>query len=376
MRIGIDIGILSVDSSTLSSGFLLEIIRNLAAASPNDEFYLFGIGRQIVQPFTEKNIVEKKIGTSIKSPVYWRWRQNIKLPLALRKEKIDVLISIGGAMVSNNIPQCLLYWDNWDQHLMPVADKSFISFFKKNIIRSLSNAEVVIVPDNATQLRIQQEYSVGADKIICLPPVASKQDQQFSDDVINTVKKEFTKGKEYFVAAGDVLAEELVFLLKAFSVFKKRMQTSMKMVIASKNIAEDLSFSEKLNSYKYRDDVVLFSGPDGLKLAELVASAYAMIHPSAYFSFFNPVLIALQHKVPAICFESLQSGVFSGYNLLTVQNDNYNDLAEKMMLIYRDENLRNSMKANEVDFTSEFTMDNVVQKLREAIYMAAASTRK
>lgn len=376
MRIGIDIGILSADSSTQSSGFLLEVIRSLAAHSPNDEFYLFGVKQNATQSFIEKNIIEKKIGPSIKNLVYWHWRQNIKLPAALRKEKVDVLVSVGCSSLSAKIPQCLLYWNNWDKHLLSGAGKSIRSFLKNNNIRSFSNTTVIIVPDSVTQLTIQHEYSISADKIFCLPPVAGKQGERFSDNAINRIKKEFTNGREYFVITGDVLEEELVFLLKAFSVFKKRMQTSMKMVIASKNISEDSSFKEKLSSYKYREDVVFFTESNEQNLKEVVASAYAMVCPAAFFSFFNPVMIALQYNIPVICFETFKSEMFSGYKLLTAENDNYNDLADKMMLIYRDENLRNSMKGNDIDFASVFTMDNAVQKLRAAIYLAVKNGRK
>lgn len=96
-----------------------------------------------------------------------------------------------------------------------------------------------------------------------------------------SIKTQYTAGRSFFLYLG-TLGESggLVELLKAFSIFKKWQQSNMQLVLTGYPGRETGALAEKLESYKYRQDVVLLERLPLEEVARLVAAAYALVYPS------------------------------------------------------------------------------------------------
>jgi glycosyltransferase involved in cell wall biosynthesis len=187
------------------------------------------------------------------------------------------------------------------------------------------------------------------------------------------VKNKHTNGKEFFLYTGAIHPRKnLINLLKAFSVFKKRLQSNMKLVLAGRLAWKYDSFLEDLKHYKYRDDVVMTGYITENDLVDLTASAYAMVYPSLLEGFGVPVLEAMQSAVPVITSSSSAMQEIAQEAALYADPNDINDIAEKMMLIYKDENLRNELikKGNEQvktycwQKTSEKLWDSILKTIQ------------
>src|SRR5690606_32023968 len=118
------------------------------------------------------------------------------------------------------------------------------------------------------------------------------------------VKLKFTDGKEFFLYTGAIHPRKnLINLLKGFSVFKKRLQSNFKLVIAGRLAWKYESFLNDIKSYKYRQDIILTGYIPEEDLADLTGSAYAMIYPSLFEGLGVPVLEAMQSGTPVITSE-------------------------------------------------------------------------
>src|SRR3978361_852222 len=88
----------------------------------------------------------------------------------------------------------------------------------------------------------------------------------------------YAGGKEYFVVAGSPALSSLLSVLKAFSRFKKLQKSNMQLVVAVRNISRNADFMEKLDSYKYRNEVFLCDRLPAEDEMKLVSAAYALLY--------------------------------------------------------------------------------------------------
>jgi len=118
---------------------------------------------------------------------------------------------------------------------------------------------------------LQARYGTG----VLVHPAADEQVTPLSPEEREKVKGEMADGKEYFLTdITGAAPSEVVNLLKAFSLFKKRQLSNMKLVLAGKG---DPTLAGKLGSYKYRQDVCRHPGPPADHWQRLAGAAYAII---------------------------------------------------------------------------------------------------
>ena len=145
-------------------------------------------------------------------------------------------------------------------------------------------------------------------------------------------KGRIAEGKEYFfVDIAGVPPAEVIEMLKAFSLFKKRQLSNMKLVLAG---GKDKELAGKLDSYKYRQDVILHPGGDGM----LVGGAYAMVRLAERGSWGIDVLNAWKAGVPVILAEAGENG-----DMLRVVKGDPALMAEGLKTLYKDERYRGEL---------------------------------
>ena len=144
----------------------------------------------------------------------------------------------------------------------------------------------------------------------------------------------------------------------------------MKLVLAGRLAWKYGSFLEKMKSYKYRNDVVLTGYLEENELVKLVGSAYALVYPSFLEGFGVPVLEAMQCNVPVITSTNSSMEEIAGDAALFVDPASFEDIAEKMMLVYKDEKLREELIRKGQLITPQFSWDKTAALLWQAILRA------
>ena len=129
-------------------------------------------------------------------------------------------------------------------------------------------------------------------------------------------------------------------LLKAFSALKRRLHSNMKLVLAGGITTAGADIPASLTSYKYRNDVVLLKEADEETLSRVVAGAYALIYTSRFDGMAMPVYGALKSQVPVIALDGQVVKEAGGDAVIYTDPESLEDLADKMCLLYKDEELR------------------------------------
>ena len=147
----------------------------------------------------------------------------------------------------------------------------------------------------------------------------------------------------------------------------------MKLIFAGRLAWKTDEFTKLLSTFKFRNDVVLTGYLEKKELAALAASAYALVYPSFFEGFGVPPLEALQCGVPAIVSSNSAMPEVGGDAYLYIDPQNPDDIAEKMMLMYKDEALRRRLIENGKKRLQLFSWDESAKKMWSCIELAASN---
>lgn len=117
----------------------------------------------------------------------------------------------------------------------------------------------------------------------------------------------------------------------------------MKIMLATNSIPAKNAFVESLRLYKYRNDVKLVEINDEKEIPFLVAASWCCISLSPWHSDIIFLQNALQCQVPVIAGNSSQAKELLDGAALYSNPDIIESIAEKMMLVYKDEALSNQL---------------------------------
>jgi glycosyltransferase involved in cell wall biosynthesis len=317
-----------------------------------------------------KNIVAGPPGNH---PLLWKYWNEVKIPLLLRRHHADVMVTCNGCCsLSAPVPQCLLVQDLSFLHHPAVFTKSELAYFKKNTPRSLQKAVSVVSSSSSLRNEISALYQTDPGKIEVVYGGVNNLFQPVADNVKSAIKEKFTAGKEYFIAMGVMdQRENWIRLLKAFSVFKKRQQTGMKLVITGELPPQKETFFKSLATYKYRHDVVIINHQEEQELKELSASAYGYINPAEQEGFALPEAAAMQCGVPVITTAGTCAREIYSDAALYADTSSPDLLAGKMMLLYKDETLRKNLIEKGRALVKQFSWDKTADLLWRCIEKAA-----
>ena len=177
--------------------------------------------------------------------------------------------------------------------------------------------------------------------ILSAPLVNSK---PFSEKEIQAIKDEYTEGKEYFVFTGTIHPQNnLVGLLKAFSIFKKRQLSNFKLVIAGRTGSRSAAILKSVETYQFRKDVIVKRNIDAEEMRKFVAGAYALIDLSSIDKNESQILNAMVYGTPVIAHTSLLVKKTDEEFVLLVDPKDHHAVASQMMALYKDERMRSAL---------------------------------
>ncbi|MBS1510871.1 MAG: glycosyltransferase [Bacteroidetes bacterium] len=326
--------------------FISPYITELALQFPHHQFlYIFetDIDNSVL---TAPNISAVSFGRAVNSSLLLQYRLSYTLPAVLKKHKVDIFLATGGLCAfRTSIPQCLVVTAMDFMYRPKQYSGTWLKWYKTNTQKSLVKATAVITAANLFVKPLEQiagenkfSYTVIRYGVQNIYTPADWQQKEL-------VKEQSSGGAEYFLYSGPISTHfTLTALLKAFSFFKKRQKSNMQLIIASAHKAADRDLVNSLSSYKYRNDVKLLETVADTELARLTASCYALIIPAAAEGISTISLAqAMQSNVPLIVGGTTLNKEICGDAAAYFIPGDFNDMADKMMWLFKDENQRDNL---------------------------------
>ena len=344
--------------------FIYACMNRLTQKYPQHNFiYLFD------KPFNNNLIFTKNVTTVVAGPeaknvLLIKYRYNYKIPTLLKKYKADVFVSLDGiCSLRTKIPQCLLVQDL--SFLQQWVKKPQPGFYKKFTPEFLAKAKNIVTVSAYAKTKIFDQYKITEGKIDVVYYGTDEIFKPITPDEKEVIREKYTDGKEYFLFSGHIdIRSNLINLLKAFSFFKKRQKSNMLLLIAGK---PGESFTKALKTFKFRNEVIVLNNLSKADLAKITAAAYAMIYPVLYADIAMPPLQAMQCEVPVITSNTGALPSLCGKAALYVNPLDFNDIAESMMLVFKDENkAKDIVKAGKIQ-AQLYQWDKTADLLWQAI---------
>lgn len=272
---------------------------------------------------------------------------DLKSSSLLKKFKADVFVT-AKFLSQTIVPQCLIAFD-------------------KLAGRSLNKAQVIVTASEFSKKEIVEKYKIDRGKV----DVVYKGVDEISHPVIfeqkESIKEKYAAGNEYFLYTGTILSgNNLLNLLKAFSIFKKMQKSNMQLLIATKT-KPSAEFSETLRLFKFKDQVQIVD-VDVNELAAITSSAYAFIYPFAQ-GYVN-ALQAMRSGIPILASNAGYMSEICGDAALYFDHNDHKKIADKMMLVHKDESLRQQLIEKGREQVKKYSWGNSAYLLWKSIEKA------
>ncbi len=352
--------------------FVFETFKYLTNNYPEHQF-IFIFDKPYDKRFIfSSNITPVIIGPPARHPLLWKFWYDIKIPVVLKKYKADVFVSADGfCSLTTNVPQCLVVHDLAFIHYPSHIQKSHLLFFKRYIPKFLQKAKTIATVSEFSKQDIIRCYKINQDKVNVIYNAAKEIFKPISAEVAEATKNKYAGGKEYFLYVGAIHpGKNLINLLRAFSVFKKRQKSNFKLVLAGRLAWKYNSFIQNLRNYKYRDEIIMLGYLSEDELVKITGSAYALVYPSLLEGFGVPVLEAMKCYVPVITSSHSSMQEIGKDAALYADANNFEDIAEKMMLLYKDENLRKKLIEKGKIIAGQYSWQRTAELLWQTILKA------
>jgi glycosyltransferase involved in cell wall biosynthesis len=355
--------------------FTKEVVQNLALRYPEHQFHFFFDRPFDPQFIFSANVQGHVISPPTRHPLLWKYWFDVKVSKLLRKVKADVFLSPDGqCSLTTKVPQCVVIHDLGFLHYPDGYQKSHLRYYKYYTPKFIKKASTVLTVSNFSKQDIISHYRTPEEKIKVVYNGVKDIFSPLSYKGQNIVKDKYTNGTEFFLYAGAIHPRKNVInLLKAFSIFKRRLQSSLKLVLAGPLAWKNNEFLELLKTYKYKDDVVLTGALEEKELASVMASAYAFVYPSLFEGFGVPVLEAMKCGVPVLTSGASSMEEISEGTALYFDPENIDDMADKLMRVYKDEDGRRSLMEKGVSIAQQYSWERTAEEVWKGIKRTVSS---
>jgi len=373
MRVAINTIYSSNENPVGDTRFVQQLVEQLIQGHPEHEFILL---QNREQQDTRTNVTRVPVAYKDKNPIRLKFWYDFQLPAALRSFSPDVLIQpYGICSLGTKIPQVLIVQDLLFRDHPQWVEQPYRWLYKRFTAKFLKKAAKVLAASGSLEQKIGDIY-LGVEKMTVIPagcsplfkPVTDEEERQEIKDI-------YADGREYFLFTGGLHpVNNPMTVLKAFSVFKKWQQSNMKLVMVNQPATIN-TITEKLSTYKYRDDVILLDSLKEKELALVTAASYASIQYSFFENRLLPVIEAMRSEVPVIASDTAGIRETGGDAILYGNANDHEALANHMILLYKDEQLRKRLIVKGAERASAFNWEGSAALLWNSIEEAAAGNR-
>lgn len=345
------------------ANFIVKIFQQLSTSHPEHTF-IFITNKMNLSFSGIENVkfilIEGKINNWM-SVFLW---YNIKVTQLLKKHKADIFITQDVCSFFTTKPQIVVVDKNSFSHDRYTSQ--FKSIFGRLLFSgSVKKADSLVFFSHTEKEVFEKKF---ARHTACAGVIfygAPGNIMPASFDEREKIKEKIADGNEYFFYAGTLSSERnFINLLRAFSFFKKRQRSTMQLVFAGARGKNYEGFIRSMSNYKFKNDIKIYDDLSKEKILEICSSAYAMIDPGGSSSNYTAVFASMKSAVPVLIALKSPLAEVCSFSAIYFDAANYKDIAEKMMDIFRDEDMKKNLVCRAASFVEGYTW----QKSSEAMW--------
>lgn len=283
-----------------------EVVRRMAAAHPEDEFWLL-----FDRPFDERfrlgpNVHMEVVYPPARHPVLWWLWFEWAIPRVLKKTGADVFFSPDNyCSLRTSVPTALVMHDVAYVHFpkyIPWLSRQYYRFFMPRFLR---RAEKALTVSEFTRQDLIRCLGIPAEKISVAYNGPREVFRPLPEGDRQAFRDRYAGGAPYFLYVGAIHPRKNVpRLIRAFDRFKSETGASHQLLLAGRWAWQTGEVRSAWEEARCKEHISFLGYLDDADLAKVMGAATALVYVSLWEGFGLPVLEALYAEVPVIFSDS------------------------------------------------------------------------
>jgi len=348
----------------ITGNYAAQLLRQLVTLHPEHRWLLVS---DVPLPFSFPSSVEAIVtGKPVTNTLGLQRWLNKTLPAVMAAHQANVLLCFDGTAPGKGNHTIITGFTG--EAAMPGQHGFLQKLRLKSLARTATErATAMFAIAQPVATMIARAFVKDVNAITLVPQPAADIFRPIDWEEKNALLNTFTGGKEFFLfTQGFESNGNLLNVLKAFSLFKKWQQSDMKLVVTGDTTDADGAMQEKINTYRYRSDVVLRGTVDDATLHQLMAASYAMVYTPSDEVFGMPVLQAMQSGTAVICAKKIDAALGSDIVWYADESD-HETISRQLIQVYKDEINRSRHIQAGIAHAAQYTWEASARKLWQVI---------
>jgi glycosyltransferase involved in cell wall biosynthesis len=368
-RIAVNTRLLLADKLEGIGRFSFETLRRITVSHPEHSFF-FLFDRPFSADFIfSDNITPLIIGPKARHPLLFVWWFEYALPPVLRSLKPDLFLSPDGFLSLKAKVRSLPVIHDINFHHHP-RDLSYTvsRYYNYYFPRFAAKADRIATVSEFSKKDISATYHYPSDLIDVVYNGVSDGFKQASESEVFQTRKKYSNGKPFFLYLGSLQPRKnLVMLMKAYGIFRSRVESEVKLILAGSAYMWTSEMEKVLNAHPQKDDIVLTGRVEEKELHALLAAALALTYIPKYEGFGIPLIEAMASGTPIIASSVSSIPEVCDDAAILCNPNSAEEVAEAMMKISGDNMLRQHLVDKGLSRQQKFSWDNTASGLWRCI---------
>ena len=334
----------------------------LVERNPDIQFY-FLFDRPFSKEFVfASNVTPIVLFPQARHPLLFRWWFDYSVTRFLKKEKIDLFISPDGYLsLRTETPQISVIHDLNFEHFPEDLKPHHTQYLRKFFPKFAQKAHHILTVSEFSKQDIINKYNVPSEKISVAYNGVSEQFKPNS--------KTETDAIPYFLFVGSIHPRKnLKRLLLAFDEFKTQSNAKHQLLVVGDPYFWSDEMKKTLNELKFKSDVVFKPYATVQKLISYYQNAEALMFVSYFEGFGIPIVEAMACGCPVVVGKNTACDEIAGDAALKIDPFDHNDIAQKMLEISINVDLRNALVEKGFLQSKKFTWSNTADVLHKTMH--------
>lgn len=312
------------------------------------------------------NVQPVKLMPPARHPALWYIFFEHSIHRYLCRNKCDLFLSTDGflSLRHKKTAQLAVIHDiNFEHHpyfVPPVVRTYYRYFFPKYA----QHARRIATVSQWSANDLTKTYGIPAEKIDVVYNGASEIFTPISSLEKTSVREKLTDGKPYFLFVGAFNPRKNIEgLFKSFDLFSEQIEQDYRLVIVGEKMHWTSSMETAFKLMKHRDKVIFAGRRQGRELNELLAASTGLWFVSHFEGFGIPIVEAFRAGTPVITSSVTSLPEVAGDAALLCDPTDYHAIADAMLCLAKDPDLRASLIKKGMKRAQLFTWQEAADRL-------------
>lgn len=349
--------------------FSYETLKRITTNHPEHHF-IFLFDRAFDEEFIfADNITPIILSPQARHPFLFYWWFEFSVADFLNKYNPDVFISPDGYLsLKANVKQLAVIHDLNFEHYPNDVPFLVRKYYKHFFPKFAHKAARIATVSEFSKNDIIQHYQIKPENIDVVYNGCNDLYSPIDKVLQLQTKQKFSRNCDYFLFVGALHPRKNISrLFEAFDKFKSTQSSDVKMLIVGEKYYWTSDIKKTYINMKYREDVIFTGRLSTEDLKNVLGAALAMTYVPYFEGFGIPILEAMNCDTPVITSNVTSMPEVAKDAALLVDPFSIDSIANGMLSLYKDEELRNSLIIKGIRRKLDFSWDKTAASLWESI---------